>query len=315
VQTNGTYLVTGGAGFIGSHVVEALLAAGHSVRVLDDLSTGHARNVPTDSRVKFIQGSITDPIAVSDAGDGIQGIFHLAAIASVPRCTEQLADAHEVNLTGTLRLFELARAAHVPIVYTSSAAVYGDNPAQPLLESAEKHPLSAYGLDKLGCEQHAGLLKAQGIHSVGIRPFNVYGPRQDPSSPYSGVISLFCARLQSGAAISLFGDGGQTRDFIQVRDIAQHFLAAMHYLQQGGASTVVNGCTGKTITIAELAKLLMQISGRTVEVQHAPPRVGDIRHSCGDAGYANSTLGLSGRVVLAEGLSELWQYLSTEGQS
>ena len=301
------YLVTGGAGFIGSHISEALLAAGHRVRVLDDLSSGKHENLREG--VEFMRCSITKRDNVEEAAEGMDGIFHLAAIASVPLCAERLADAHEVNLTGTLRLFEAAQSRRIPIVYTSSAAIYGNHPDIPLRESAVGHPLSAYGLDKLGCEEHAALLSESGLRSVGIRPFNVYGPRQDPSSSYSGVISIFCQRLREKSPITLLGDGGQTRDFIEVGDVAARFTGAMKHLEGNGASCVLNACTGHATSIRQLAETLMEIAGHAVEICIAPPRAGDVRHSSGDPSGAADTLGISSTLPLAEGLTRLWKSL------
>ena len=224
------YLVTGGCGFIGSHLVDALVAAGHDVRILDDLSTGKRENVPDMNDV--VIGDVSNPDVIAKAMSGMDGCFHLAAIASVQRSNEEWALTHRVNLTGAVNVFDAARNANpagpVPVVYASSAAVYGDNPAVPLVEDAEKRPLTAYGADKLGCEQHARV--AGNVHDVpttGFRFFNIYGPRQDPGSPYSGVISIFADRLASGKSATIFGDGGQLRDFVYVGDCVRFIIAGM----------------------------------------------------------------------------------------
>ena len=193
------FLVTGGCGFIGSHLCEALLRAGHQVRVLADLSSGFLRNLPDG--VEFQQGDIADPVAIRRAVDGVSGCFHLAAIASVEKGVQDWLGTHNANLTGTINLFNAVRglpnARDVPVIYASSAAVYGDCPVLPITEDVPKTPLSAYGADKYGCELH-GLVATHvfGIPTVGLRFFNVYGPRQDPKSPYSGVISIFSDRLR-----------------------------------------------------------------------------------------------------------------------
>ncbi len=220
------YLVTGGAGFIGSHVCDALLARGARVRVLDDLSTGRRENVPAGA--ELLVGDAADPAVVRDATAGISGCFHLAAIASVARGVEDWLGTHRANLTATITILDALRGRDVPVVYASSAAVYGDCPVRPIDEAAPLRPLSAYGADKLGCELHARV--ATHVHRVptaGLRFFNVYGPRQDPRSPYSGVISIFCERVRSGRAVQIHGDGGQTRDFVFVADVVAALLAAM----------------------------------------------------------------------------------------
>src|SRR5580658_5449763 len=212
-----TYLVTGGAGFIGSHLCDALVADGHAVRVLDDLSTGKRANLPAGA--ELIEGDIADPAAVRQAVAGVDACFHLAAIASVARGVDDWLGTHRANLTGTITLFdELRRQPRpVPVVYASSAAIYGDCADLPIKESATKHPLSAYGADKYGCELHARVAShVHGVPTVGLRFFNVYGPRQDPRSPYSGVISIFCERLAAGRSVTVDGDGLQSRDFVYV---------------------------------------------------------------------------------------------------
>jgi len=195
------YLVTGGCGFIGSHLVDELIRRGHLVRILDDLSTGQLSNVPIGTEV--IRGDVADPETVAKVMQGTDGCFHLAAIASVERGNLDWLGTHRTNLTGAIAVFDAAgrtsRSGPVPVVYASSAAVYGDNPATPLGEEAATRPLSAYGADKLGCELHAFVAgKVHGVPTCGLRFFNVYGPRQDPRSPYSGVISIFCERLRAG---------------------------------------------------------------------------------------------------------------------
>ena len=220
------YLVTGGAGFIGSHLCDALIGRGDSVRVLDDLSTGHRANLPDG--VDLVVGDIADPETASRATAGVDGCFHLAAIASVERGINDWLGTHRANLTGAIAIFEAIRrhGTKVPVVYASSAAVYGDSRTLPIPETAERRPLSAYGADKLGCELHAVTAShVHGIPTVGLRFFNVYGPRQDPKSPYSGVISIFCERILNGMPIQIYGDGAQTRDFIHVSDVVAALLA------------------------------------------------------------------------------------------
>ncbi len=224
------YLVTGGAGFIGSHLVDALLARGDVVRVLDDLSTGKRENL--DPRAMLTVGDVADAAVVAGAMQGVDGCFHLAAVASVELGNRDWLGTHRTNLTGAITIFDAARRARpdrtVPVVYASSAAVYGDTPDLPLAESAATRPLSAYGADKLGCELHGRVAATvHGVRNAGCRFFNVYGPRQDPGSPYSGVISIFFNRIGRGQGITIFGDGGQTRDFIYVADVVEALLTTM----------------------------------------------------------------------------------------
>ena len=217
------YLVTGGCGFIGSHLVEDLLNRGHRVRILDDLSTGKRSNLPAGApsrQCELITGDVIDRELVERCFEGVDHCFHLAAVASVQRSNEDWSGTHRINLTGAINIFDAARRQRVPVVYASSAAVYGDNADTPLQESAQLRPLTAYGADKLGCELHARV--ASLVHSVpttGLRFFNVYGPRQCASSPYSGVISIFADRLTRAEPLVVFGDGEQTRDFIFVKDV------------------------------------------------------------------------------------------------
>ena len=248
----GFYLVTGGCGFIGSHLVDALAYAGHRVRVLDDLSTGKVENVSVP--VELLVGDAGDRETVARAMAGVDGCFHLAAVASVVRANEDWCGTHRANLTATVNVMDAARSVRcqVPVVYASSAAVYGDNPAVPLDEDATTRPLTAYGADKLGCELHARVAgQVHGVPTSGLRFFNVYGPRQDPSSPYSGVISIFADRMARGEGITVFGDGMQERDFVYVGDVVRHLIAGMEHADTDAA--VYNVCTGRATTILELA--------------------------------------------------------------
>lgn len=307
-----TYLITGGCGFIGSHLSVALLARGHAVRVLDDLSTGHVGNLAPGATLTI--GDITDDAAVRAAMAGVDGCFHLAAIASVERGAQDWVRTHEVNLGGMVRILDAARArpgirsAPIPVVYASSAAVYGDNPALPLDEEARPRPLSAYGADKLGCELHARAGGAvHGIPTLGLRFFNVFGARQDPRSPYSGVISIFCARLARGEPIDVFGDGGQTRDFVHVSDVVAALVAGL-----GAASPeapVLNVCTGRAISVLELAETVAQACGTRPEIRHRPPRAGEIRHSRGDNRRLHDELSVRAETGLREGLDEVVGWL------
>lgn len=301
------YLVTGGCGFIGSHLCAALVARGDRVRVLDDLSTGSRANLAPGAGL--VVGDVADPAVVQGAMQGVDGCFHLAAIASVERAVREWLATHRVNLSATIGVFDAARAVGpVPVVYASSAAVYGDQETLPIAEDAPRRPLSAYGADKLGCEQQA--LVAGHVHQVptmGLRFFNVFGPRQDPKSPYSGVISIFCDRLSAGQPVQVFGDGGQTRDFIFVADIVAGLLAAMRAADV--SAPVLNLCTGRATSVLDLVSLIAALCNTPDAPVFQPARSGEIRHSVGSAARARAMLGLSEPVGLREGLAETLGWL------
>ncbi|HZH27704.1 MAG TPA: NAD-dependent epimerase/dehydratase family protein [Azospirillaceae bacterium] len=297
------YVVTGGAGFIGSHLVRRLLGLGHRVTVLDNFSTGKVWNIPPGADVWT--GDIRDPGVMRAVLADADGCFHLAAVASVQKtCIDWLAST-QVNLAGTVAVFEAARAngirPAIPVVYASSAAVYGDVREFPTPETAPKAPISAYGVDKLSGEMHAAVgWKTHGVPSVGLRFFNVYGPGQDPSSPYSGVISIFARRIANREPITIHGDGMQLRDFVFVEDVVDHLVAAMGKAADG--ARVYNVCTGRTTSISQLAEQLMFVCGRVVERRREPAREGDIRTSLGNPTLAVRELGVAARTTLADGL-------------
>jgi UDP-glucose 4-epimerase len=300
------WLVTGGAGFIGSHLCETLLERGDLVRVLDNLSTGKRSNLPVGATL--IEGDVADPVAVRDALEGANGCFHLAALASVEQGIRDWLGTHRTNLTGAITVFSAARAARVPVVYASSAATYGDSPGIPITEAAACRPLSAYGADKLGCELHARVAShVHGVPTVGLRFFNVYGPRQDPSSPYAGVISIFCERLRHGASIDIFGDGGQTRDFVYVADVVAALLAAM--LEAPADAPVFNVCTGAATTVLSLARTIAELAGVPLDVSHHPSRKGEIRHSTGSPALSRKILRLREPTTLRDGLVEVLNWM------
>jgi len=344
-----TFLVTGGAGFIGSHLCDALVHRGDSVRVLDDLSTGSRDNLPPGATL--IEADVADPDAMRSAVKGVAGVFHLAAIASVARGVTDWLGTHRANLTGTITVFDAIRrrGVPVPVVYASSAAVYGDCPTVPITEDASCRPLSAYGADKYGCELHARV--ASHVHAIpttGLRFFNVYGPRQDPRSPYSGVISIFCERIARGVPIDVFGDGGQTRDFVFVEDVVAALLAAMQRpaadapvsnavlnapvlnasVSNASVSNapvsnapvsnarvsdarVLNVCTGTPISVLDLAHTIAALSGTVLDVRHHAPRAGEIRHSTGAPQRARAALGLADPVPLRSGLRKVLDWLAS----
>lgn len=299
------WLVTGGAGFIGSHLVEALLARGDAVAILDDLSTGRPGNLPPG--VDLLQGDLLDAGLLARGLRGARGVFHLAATVSVELCIRDPLAAHRVNLTGTLAVLDAARAAgHLPVVLASSAAVYGDGGDRPCAEDRLPAPISPYGADKLGAEHHAGAFHAvHGLPSASLRFFNVYGPRQDPRSPYAGVISRFAANLREGRPHTVYGDGLQTRDFVYVADVVRALLAAQDLLARAPQALVANVCTGRATSLLDLAAALDRLAGATTPVERQPPRRGDIRHSLGSPDRMQALLGLRAETSLDEGLARL----------
>lgn len=303
------YLITGGCGFIGSHLADRLLADGHRVTILDNLSSGRLDNKP--GAAKLVVGDVADPDAVREAmagddGEGVDGVFHLAAVASVQKSRELWAETHRTNLLGTVTVFEAARDAKrggpIPVVYASSAAIYGDNTNTPLKEDELPRPLSAYGVDKLGCEMHARVAwSIQGVPTVGFRFFNVYGPRQDPMSPYSGVISIFARRVARGEDVEIHGDGQQVRDFVFVGDVVRILALAME--RRFAGAQVYNLCTGRATSLVMLLDVLQELCGSQVRRRHSEPRAGDIRVSIGDPSLMRATFDTVCQVGLLQGLS------------
>lgn len=303
------YLVTGGAGFIGSHLCDTLLGSGHSISVIDDFSTGKRENL--DSRVTLVEGDCADISKLMPLVQAADGVFHLAAIASVERSCQQWAATSRTNQFSTITLLEAIskRGGAIPFVYASSAAVYGDPDARflPLQESTPLVPLTPYGADKLGSELHAHLARHLfGIPTLGLRFFNVYGSRQDPASPYSGVISIFMNLIVRGQSVTLNGDGAQTRDFIHVSDVVSHLIAAMTLLHAGNVPlpAALNVCSADATSILQLAQQIAAICGLPLHHQHGPARVGDIRMSCGNRDLTKQWLGLDLGMSLPQGLSE-----------
>ena len=309
-------LVTGGAGFIGSHLVERLLADGHAVRVLDDFSTGRRENLafarPADP-LEVIEGDIRDAAAVRAAMVGVDAIFHEAALVSVPRSVESPELSCDINAHGTARILDAARGAGVRrVVYASSAAVYGDADGAPVSERTAARPLSPYGLDKLYTEQLGALYHAlYGLETVPLRYFNVFGPRQDPSSPYSGVISIFVARLLAGRPLTIYGDGEQSRDFVYVGDVVDANMRAMFGAFAGPAP--LNVARGGRVTINELAALLGEVIGTTPNIVYEPARAGEITHSRADITAIRDALGYVPRWTVRAGLATLVTAVRSSG--
>jgi UDP-glucose 4-epimerase len=306
------FAVTGAAGFIGSHLVDALLAQGHSVRGLDDLSTGREENV--DRRCQLIVGDVTDPEAVREAMRDADCCFHLAAIASVVKTNEEWVATHRVNLTGTVTVLDAAREfGRIPVVFASSAAVYGDVGTGKANEDLLPAPLTAYGADKLGSEFHARVaFMVHRVPTCGLRFFNVYGPRQDPVSPYSGVISIFARRVSRRRPVSVYGSGEQVRDFVYVGDVVAHLIAAMRRLREFPEAGVLNVCTGEGTSVLALAHILGDLQRKRLEIVHHDPRPGDIGVSIGDPSLAMSVLGVSARVPLRDGLRALLAHMAQD---
>lgn len=279
-------LVTGGAGFIGSHLVEHLLALGVAVRVLDNLSSGRRSNLPTHDALEFIEGDIRDPQTVyrcvGGPDQGVDVIVHLAAVASVPASVADPCGTHATNFDGTLNLLEAARAARVRrFLYASSAAVYGNEARPPVGEDAVLRPLTPYAADKLAGEHYLAFYRRQyGLESLAFRFFNVYGPRQDPHSPYSGVISVFCACLRRGQPVTVHGDGLQTRDFVYVHDLVRLLAHAVVLPVLPQDYEAVNVGTGRECSLLELLAELEAIIGQPIERHHTAARAGDVRYSC-----------------------------------
>src|SRR5471030_3143591 len=274
-------LITGGAGFIGSHLVDALLAKGYAVRVLDDLSTGKRSNLPLDNpRVELLEGDVADADQVARAAIGMTAVVHLAAVASVQASVDDPVSTHQSNFVGTLNVCEAMRQAGVKrVLFASSAAVYGNNgEGESIDEETTKAPLTPYASDKLAGEHYLDFYRRQhGLEPVIFRFFNIFGPRQDPSSPYSGVISIFSERAQQGLPITVFGDGEQTRDFMYVEDLVDLLVQAIEKPQvEVGA---VNVGWNQATTLKQMLEALGQAVGALPPVSYGPARSGDIRHS------------------------------------
>lgn len=298
-------LITGGAGFIGSHLVELLLAAGDPVRILDNLSTGKKENLPSAGTIEFIEGDIRDAAVVESSVRGMDAIVHLAAVASVQASIDDPITTHQCNLDGTLHLLESARRHGIKrFLYASSAAVYGDTDLVPVAESHPIDPLSPYAADKLAGEHYLMFyFRKYGLDATAFRFFNIYGPRQDPSSPYSGVISIFTDHLIQNRPVTLFGDGRQTRDFVYVGDLAKVLVQALSHA--GTAGQVINVGRGKQSSLLDLIETLERLSGKVLARVHAPPRMGDIRHSCADTIRLRTLFGSVPQTDLDSGLAAL----------
>jgi UDP-glucose 4-epimerase len=303
------YLVTGGAGFIGSHLSEALVKRGHRVRVVDNFATGFQRNLRDG--VEFSEGDLADPAVAGQAVAGMDYVLHQAAIPSVPRSVEKPVESHRANVDATLNVLMAARDAGVKrVVFAGSSSVYGDQPVLPKREDMPTNPLSPYALQKLVSEQYGQMFtRLYGLETVTTRYFNVFGPRQDPGSPYSGVISLFIKALATGTRPIIYGDGEQTRDFTYIANVVDGVLRAVE--APGAAGEVINVATGGRVSLNHLLATMNGIVGGRAEAIYREPRAGDVRDSQADITKATTLLGYVPLVGLEEGLRATLEWCRT----
>ena len=307
-------LVTGGAGFIGSHLVEALVRLGHTVRVVDNLSTGDEANLaPVADSIDFIVGDLCDPIVAERAVDGIEIVFHLAALPSVPRSLKDPWGSHDANVNATVRLLEASRAAGVRrVVYSSSSSVYGDTPTLPKVETMEPLPRSPYAASKLSSEQYV-LSYARGglVEGVALRYFNVFGPRQSPFSAYAAVIPLFLQAAATGTSVTVYGDGEQTRDFTYVANVVQANLRAASAPAEVASGWPVNVGAGQRTSLNMMLDLAREVTGVDIPAEYKPPRAGDVRDSLASLDRTSRLIGYNPTIDLREGLVRTWRWLQT----
>ncbi|MCP4191018.1 MAG: SDR family oxidoreductase [Planctomycetaceae bacterium] len=303
------YLVTGGAGFIGSHIAEALVKRGDSVRILDNFSTGFRDNFEDFSdTIEVFDADVTDAKTVAEAVDGVDCVFHQAALASVPRSVEHPLATNAACVTGTLTVLDQARKAGVRrVVYAASSSAYGDQPFSSKRELDLPSPLSPYAVAKLAAEYYChAFYRTYGLETVCIRYFNVFGPRQDPESPYSAVIPLFITALLEGKSPVVYGDGEQSRDFTFVENVVHGNLLAAE--AKGVAGLTLNVANGRTTSLLSLIQQLNQLLGTDVQPHFAEPRVGDVKHSLADITRAEQLLGYAPPVTFEEGLRRSIEY-------
>lgn len=297
------YLVTGGAGFIGSNLVEALLRRGKAVRVLDNFSTGSRANLEgLPGKPEVIEGDLRDRDVVRRAVEGVEGVFHQAALRSVPRSVDDPIATNDVNVAGTLGLLVACREAGVRrVVYASSSSVYGDDPTLPKREGQTPRPISPYAVSKLAAEHYCVVFsRLYGLETVSLRYFNVFGPRQHPESRYAAVIPRFLQQAVAGEPLEVHGDGEQSRDFTYVENVVEANLLAME--KQGVAGEVINVACGERTTVLGVADAIARCLGRPLPRRHTPPRPGDVRHTLADIGCAEKLLGYRVQVGFEEGM-------------
>lgn len=310
------YLVTGGAGFIGSNIVDELLRRNHQVTVLDDLSSGKRSNLQhVLDRIHFIEGTITEFQTVRRACEGVDYVLHLAARTSVPRSVKDPIESNHVNTDGTLNVLVACRESEVKrFVFASSSAVYGETPELPKVETMRPAPISPYGVTKYVGELYAQVFgKTHGLENCCIRYFNVFGPRQDPSSQYSGVLSRFMLAILEDKRPVIYGDGEQSRDFTFIDNVVDETLRAAE--AHGASGVVFNGGTGARTTLNEVIRLLEKITGKKISPQYDPPRNGDIRDSQAEVSRAGQILGYQPIVHFAEGLRRTWRWYNESWRS
>jgi nucleoside-diphosphate-sugar epimerase len=299
------FLITGGAGFIGSHIARTLAGMGRRVRVLDNFSTGHRHNLEGgEGPIEIVEGSLTNPEAVTSAMRGVNYVIHQGALASVPRSVADPVSSNDANINGTLNLLVAARDAGVKrLVYASSSSVYGDTPTLPKVETMPTRPKSPYALQKLTAEEYCRIFFDQyGLETVALRYFNVFGPRQDPKSQYTGVIAKFATALLTGTRPTIFGDGLTSRDFTYVsNNVRANLLACI--APPAAAGQAMNVACGDRITLLELLAGMQKLLGTNLEPIFAPERAGDVKHSQADIGKARELLGYEPQVGFDEGLA------------
>ncbi len=307
------YLVTGGAGFIGANLVEALVRSGHRVRVLDNFSTGSRENLrEVEDRIEVVEGDIRDAAVLRRAMRGVEYVSHQAALRSVPRSVDDPLSSDEVNVHGTLQVLMAAREAGVRrVVYASSSSVYGDSPVLPKQEDAPVAPLSPYAVSKLAGELYCRVFaRLYGLETVALRYFNVFGPKQDPNSPYAAVIPLFIRAALTGEPAEVHGDGTQSRDFTYIDNVVEANLLALH--RPGIAGEVFNVACGERHSLLEILDLLAAFVGHPIRRRHTPPRPGDVRHTHASIEKGLRMLGYRPSVGFAEGLQRTFAYLRAE---
>jgi nucleoside-diphosphate-sugar epimerase len=307
-----TYLVTGGAGFIGSHLTEELVRRGHTVRVADNLSTGHRRNLAHIAGVELIEGDLADMAFATRAAEGVDYVLHQAAIPSVPRSVKDPIASNRANIDATLNVLVAARDAGVKrLVFAGSSSEYGDTPTMPKREDMPSSPLSPYALQKvMGTEYCRMFTRLYGFETVVIRYFNVFGPRQDPGSPYSGVISLFATALIEGRQPTIFGDGEQTRDFTYVANVVDGVLRACEAPKAAGEA--INVACGTRISLNELLRVMNTVVGTDLRAIYKETRAGDVKDSQADITKARTLLGYTPLVGLEDGLRHTLEWCRSQ---
>ena len=305
-------LVTGGAGFIGCNLARHLLSGGHTVRVVDNLSTGFRTNLDEIAdEIEFLEGDLRDPATCARATTGIDVVFHVAALPSVPRSLVDPIACHENNVTATINLLQAARESGVRrIVYSASSSAYGDTPTLPKVESMEPLPRSPYAAAKLAGELYTlAYARAGLIEGVALRYFNVFGPRQDPNGPYAAVVPALFSAAMRGVPMGIYGDGLQTRDFTYVDNVIHANMLAATQPAERASGWMVNVGAGTRTSLLDLVRLVSQVTGREIELLHRPPRAGDVRDSLASLERAKAVLGYEPPVSLPEGIARLWSWL------